>query len=256
MIACTSPGRITRSTPRRISASPARACRFADLEQRVAHQPTAPFEAHAEQLLRLDRELHRQLAEHLLAEAVDDHRDRVLLGEAALPAVEELVLADLRGRRLVLDGARRRSSPRCTGRCARRTCRRSAASRTASSCARPSRLRADPHQAAVGVLAVAGGDALRDDRAARVLADVDHLRAGVGLLAVVGERDRVELADRVVALQDAARVLPGDRRAGLDLRPRDLRALAAAARRAWSRSCRCRPCLPCRPGTSSARSST
>ena len=40
--------------------------------------------------------------------------------------------------------------------------------------------------------------------------------------------DRVELAHRVVALQDAARVLPGDRRAGLDLRPRDLRALAAA----------------------------
>src|SRR3712207_8148360 len=39
---------------------------------------------------------------------------------------------------------------------------------------------------------------------------------------------RVELAHRVVALQDAARVLPGDRRAGLDLRPGDLRVLAGA----------------------------
>ena len=75
---------------------------------------------------------------------------------------------------------------------------------------------------------MAGRDALRDDRAARVLADVDHLRAGVGLLPVVGRRHRVELADRVVALQDAARVLPGDRRAGLDLRPGDLRVRAAA----------------------------
>src|SRR3712207_7325648 len=44
--------------------------------------------------------------------------------------------------------------------------------------------------------------------------DVDHLRAGVGLLAVVGQRDRVELADAAVALEDAAGVLPGDRRSG------------------------------------------
>ncbi len=73
-----------------------------------------------------------------------------------------------------------------------------------------------------------GGDPLGDDRGLRVLADVDHLRAGVGLLAVVRDGHRVELADRVVALQDAARVLPGDRRAGLDLGPGDLGAAAAA----------------------------
>ena len=54
------------------------------------------------------------------------------------------------------------------------------------------------------------------------LPDVDHLGAGVGLLAVGGERHRVELADRVVALEDDARVLPGDGRAGLDLGPGDL----------------------------------
>ena len=77
-------------------------------------------------------------------------------------------------------------------------------------------------QAAIGVLTVAGRDALGDDRAARVLADVDHLRTGVGLLVVVGDSHRVEFADRVVAAQDAARVLPGDRRARLDLRPGDV----------------------------------
>src|SRR5206468_13065387 len=36
----------------------------------------------------------------------------------------------------------------------------------------------------------------------------------------------VELADRVVSLEDAARVLPGDRGTGLDLRPGDLRVRA------------------------------
>src|SRR3546814_17021866 len=36
------------------------------------------------------------------------------------------------------------------------------------------------------------------------------------------------LAHRIVALQDAGRVFPGDRRAGLDLGPRDLRVAAPA----------------------------
>ena len=94
--------------------------------------------------------------------------------------------------------------------------------------ARVGRVLADLDRAAIGVLALAGRDALRHDRAAGVLPEVDHLGAGVGLLEVVGHRHRVELADRVVALQDAARVLPGHRRAGLDLRPGDLRAVALA----------------------------
>ena len=54
-------------------------------------------------------------------------------------------------------------------------------------------------QAAIGLLRRARRNSLRDDGAARVLADVDHLGAGVGLLHVVGHGDRVELANRVVA---------------------------------------------------------
>ena len=92
----------------------------------------------------------------------------------------------------------------------------------------PGRPLEDLHQPAIGVLAVAGGDALRDDGAPGVLPDVDHLGAGVGLLIVVRQRHRVELADRVVALEDAARVLPGDRRARLHLRPGDLGVLPEA----------------------------
>src|SRR6185437_6028955 len=75
---------------------------------------------------------------------------------------------------------------------------------------------------------MAGGNALRYDSAARVLADVNHLRAGVCLLIIIGERDGIELADGIFTLQDAAGIFPGDGRAGLHLRPRDFRILAAA----------------------------
>src|SRR5690606_619526 len=89
-------------------------------------------------------------------------------------------------------------------------------------------LRPHLHQAAVGVLAAAGADALADDLGLGALGQVDHLGAGVGLLAVVGERHGMELAGGVVAQQHAAGVLPGDGRAGLDLGPDDLAARAAA----------------------------
>src|SRR5437762_5955472 len=46
----------------------------------------------------------------------------------------------------------------------------------------------DLHEPAVGVLAAARRDALRDDGRAGVLAHVDHLGARVGLLPVVGHR--------------------------------------------------------------------
>src|SRR5207249_9837867 len=94
--------------------------------------------------------------------------------------------------------------------------------------ARVLRPRLNAHAAAIGVLAAPGRDPLRDDRRRRVLTDMDHLGPGIGLLAVVGDRDRIEFADRIVTFEDAARVLPGDRRPGFHLGPRDLRARAAA----------------------------
>src|SRR5690606_28653557 len=83
-------------------------------------------------------------------------------------------------------------------------------------------------QAAIGLLAAPRRDALRHDGAAGVAAAVDHLGAGVGLLPVVGQRHRAELADGVVALENHARALPGDGRAGLPLGPGNLGVLAAA----------------------------
>src|SRR5690606_30743905 len=152
---------------------------------------------------------------------------RVLLGNAARAAVEQLVVADLRGGSLVLDG-RAGVLPLEAGEgdgAAQPAAQQlSARSDATCACSAGGRL----HQAARGVLAAAGADALADDLALGAFADVDHLGPGVGLLAVVGECDRVEFAARVVAQKHARGVLPGNRRAGLDLGPYHLAARAAA----------------------------
>jgi hypothetical protein len=142
--------------------------------------------------------------------------------DAALVAIEDLVLADLRGRGLVLHARRRvlhldvrervraalvaqqqRIALRVVARVRRRP---SGSSPGRDRCSARARPRCPWTRSCCGVLA-----------------DVDHLGAGVGLLVIVGQRHRVELAHRVVAQQDAARVFPGDRRAGLHLRPGNLR---------------------------------
>src|SRR6185295_6882286 len=79
-----------------------------------------------------------------------------------------------------------------------------------------------------GIVRLARADALGNDARASVLAQVDHLGAGVGLLEIVGDGDGIEFADRIVAAQDAARIFPGNGRAGLDLRPGNLGAVTAA----------------------------
>jgi hypothetical protein len=48
---------------------------------------------------------------------------------------------------------------------------------------------------------------------------MDHLGAGVGLLAVVGDGDGIEFALGIVAFQNAGRVFPGDGGTCFDLRP-------------------------------------
>src|SRR3954453_14534373 len=89
--------------------------------------------------------------------------------------------------------------------------------------------RLHPDQTTIGVLAAPGRNTLRGACGRGVAAEMDHLRAGIGLLTVVRDRDRVEFANRIVAFENAARVFPRDRRAGLDLGPRDLRPCAAAS---------------------------
>src|SRR6476661_6790558 len=68
----------------------------------VSESAYASFARNAEQLLRFDRELHGQLLEDFATESAHDHRHRVLRAYSALLAVEDLILADLGSRRLVL----------------------------------------------------------------------------------------------------------------------------------------------------------
>src|ERR1039458_9034869 len=162
------------------------------------HLPYASFQTHAEQLLRLHGELHRQLAEHFLAEPVHDHRNRVFARDPALPAIENLVLADLRRRGLVLQLRRRvlHFQVRERVRAALVAQQQRIALRIV---ARAGRVLQNFDSAAIGVLPVAGRNSLRHNRRSGVLADVNHLGAGVSLLIVVGQRHRVKLAHRVVA---------------------------------------------------------
>src|SRR5262245_26659153 len=109
MMACTSPADIFRSRPFRICLPATVTWRFwisSILTFFLSGISTdAAFETDADKLLRFDGEFHGQLLQHFLAEAVDDQRYRVLRRQAALAAVEELILADLRGGRLVLDAS-------------------------------------------------------------------------------------------------------------------------------------------------------
>src|SRR5438045_433058 len=104
---------LTRATSRPSSTTQSRCPRMAGSSPAMTivycsrSLTDAAFEADGQELLRLDRELHRQLLQHLFAEPVDDQRQRVFVGKPALAAVEQLVLADLRGRRLAFDAGRR-----------------------------------------------------------------------------------------------------------------------------------------------------
>src|SRR5690606_30758577 len=70
----------------------------------------------------------------------------------------------------------------------------------------------DLHFTAIAVLAVPGGNALGNDRAAGVPADVNHLGASIRLLIIVGQCHRIELPYGLVALENDTRVFPGDGR--------------------------------------------
>src|SRR5689334_9316208 len=106
MLAACWRARRSASSLLRLASSSATALSSADMK--LSPRPTPgstdrAFEADRDQLLRFDRELHRELLEHVLDEAVDHERHRLLGRKAALAAVEQHLLGNLRGRRLVLE---------------------------------------------------------------------------------------------------------------------------------------------------------
>ena len=83
-------------------------------------------------------------------------------------------------------------------------------------------------QPTIGVLGMARADPLGHDARAGILAQMNHLGAGIGLLIVVGDGDGIEFALAVIAAQDAGRVFPRHGRAGFHLRPHHLGPIAPA----------------------------
>ncbi len=61
----------------------------------------------------------------------------------------------------------------------------------------------DAHHASVGILPMSRRYSLRDNRRFRVLADVNHLGARVGLLIMVGQGHGIEFSDRFIPQQNA-----------------------------------------------------
>src|SRR5689334_10613363 len=68
---------------------------------RSRYSSDRPLQTHRQELLCLDGEFHRQFLQHILAEPVDDQVHRILFRQPSLTAIEQLVLGDLRSRRLV-----------------------------------------------------------------------------------------------------------------------------------------------------------
>src|ERR1051326_723236 len=192
--------------------------------------PYTALQAHPQELLRLYRELHRQLAEHLLAKPIDDHIDCVLRRQASLVAVENLIFTYLGSRGFVLNPGRavfgfnigKGMSPTLVAQQQRVALGKVARVQSAL---------LNLHQPAIAVLAMPGGDSFRDNGAASVLADMHHLSPGIRLLVIVRHRHRVKFANGIVTQQNATRILPSDGRAGFHLGPRnfDVFAFAQAA---------------------------
>ena len=74
-------------------------------------------------------------------------------------------------------------------------------------------------EAAIGGAASADGDRFGNDVAGRFIGGVDHFRAGVLMLTVVGERDGKNFAARFAAFHDHARIFHREARADVAIDP-------------------------------------
>src|ERR1700753_3427961 len=122
MMAWISPGFTVSDSPWRISPSSTRSARCLTATRkfaffRVSFVPRQAskdgakltdrsLERDRDQLLRFDREFHRQLLQHVFDETVDHQADGLFLAQAALHAIEQNILGNLRGGSLMLEQCR------------------------------------------------------------------------------------------------------------------------------------------------------
>src|SRR4051812_25087922 len=205
-------------------AATARSRRAVSQSGEVTALANASLHLELDEAVHLDRVLHRELLDDRLDEAVDDQLRRLFLAESVGHQVEELLLADLRDGRLVAD------VDVVLADADRRVRVRAALLVEQQRVADDLRLRAvralgDLEQTAVRRAPAVLGDRLGEDVRGRVRRGVDDLAAGVLVLAVAGERDRQDLAVRLLAHEVDARVLHRELRAEVAVDPLDRRAL-------------------------------
>ena len=75
------------------------------------------------------------------------------------------------------------------------------------------------HQTAISGATFADGDRFGDNVAGRLIGSVDHLRAGVLVLAVVGECNGKNFAARLATLHNHAGIFHGETRADVAIDP-------------------------------------
>lgn len=185
------------------------------------------FEGYGEELLCLYGKLHWELVHYLFGVAVDYQGHGVLGGDAALVAVENLVLGNLGGCGFVFHYARVVEHVD-VGECVGAACGAEQQGVTLGVVAAPGGLGSHLDKSAVGILRVSCRDALADYGGARIFAQMYHLGAGVGLLVVVGDGHAVKFADARLSFEYGGGVFPCNGRAGLHLRPREFAVVAAA----------------------------
>src|SRR4051812_40229817 len=190
--------------------------------RRPRHLADAPFHLQLDEAVHLHRVLHRKLLDDRLDEAVDDQLRRLLLAQPVGHEVEELLLADLRDRRLVAD------VDVVLADADRRVGVRAALLVEEQRVADDLRLRAmralgDLEQAPVRRPPAVLRDRLGEDVRRRVRRGVDDLAARVLVLAVAGERDREDLAVGALAHEVDGRVLHRQLRAEVAVDPLDRR---------------------------------
>src|SRR5438270_1105687 len=171
-----------------------------------------------DQAVHLNRVLHRELLGDRLDEAVHDQLRRLLLGDAVRLEVEELLLTDLRDGGLVADVDVVLADP--DGRVGVGARVFVEEQRVAHDLrARLGGALRDLQQAAVAGPPAVLRDRLGEDVRRGPRSGVDDLPARVLVLAVAGERDREDLAVRLLAEEIYRRILHGQLRTEVAINP-------------------------------------
>ena len=179
------------------------------------------FHLQLDQALQLDAVFHRELADEIVDETVHAQAHGLRFGQAALLHVEDLFGAHLADAGFVLHGVAGAADGdgRISVGAAGRVDQKRVALGVVLAILQMLR---HVHEAAISGATFADGDRFRNDVAGRFIGGVNHLRAGVLVLAVVGQRDGKNFAARLATFHDHAGIFHGQARADVAVDPFDL----------------------------------